>query len=58
MLTLTTCCCTLQLIVNLIDVNNHAPVFPLEMYVAQDVREDIPEYENILEREYWRWTQH
>ena len=33
-------------------MNDHAPVFPLEMYVAQDVREDLELYENILTGTY------
>ena len=33
-------------------MNDHAPVFPLEMYVAQEVREDLELYENILTGTY------
>ena len=39
------------------DVNGHDPQFPLEMYVAQDVREDLPLSENILTGMYhWLWS--
>ena len=36
-------------IINLRDINNHAPMFPLVMYVSKDIPEDAPKGTSVMD---------
>jgi len=42
-------CCVYQLIVNVIDVNDNAPMFPLSQYIVQGIEETIGRGTDIIQ---------